>query len=46
MEKTKQQEVDLLNSYYSNGSNQILIVYEVIRTGSEDVIREFVKGKP
>ena len=45
MEKTKSQELEVLNGYYNSGANQIVIVYGHVSTGSETVIAEFVKEK-
>ena len=45
MEKTKRQELEVLNGYYNSGANQIVIVYGHVSTGSETVIDAFVEGK-
>ena len=45
MEKTKVQELEVLNGYYNSGANQIVIVYGHIRTGSATVITTFAKDK-
>ncbi|WP_026526972.1 ATP-binding protein [Butyrivibrio sp. VCD2006] len=45
MEKTKSQELEVLNGYYNSGANQIVIVYGHVSTGSQTVISEFNKGK-
>ena len=45
MEKSKQKELEILNSYYATGKNQILIVYGHLRTGSETVITTFSEDK-
>ena len=45
MEKTKVQELNILNSYYNTGKNQILIVYGHQKTGSEDMIEAFISEK-
>jgi AAA+ ATPase superfamily predicted ATPase len=45
MEKTKVQELEILNDYYNTGKNQILIVYGHIKTGSENVLKSFAKDK-
>ncbi|WP_026665861.1 ATP-binding protein [Butyrivibrio sp. FC2001] len=45
MEKTKVQELEVLNGYYNSGDNQIVIVYGHIRTGSATVITTFADDK-
>ena len=45
MEKSKVQELDILNSYYETGKNQIVIVYGHIKTGSETVLTTFASDK-
>ncbi len=45
MEKTKVQELNILNSYYKSGKNQILIVYGHIKTGSIDMLDAFASDK-
>ncbi|WP_029321243.1 ATP-binding protein [Butyrivibrio sp. AE3004] len=45
MEKTKLQELEVLNSYYRTGKNHIVIVYGHIRTGSQSVIKTFAADK-
>ncbi len=45
MEKTKVQELEVLNGYFNSGDNQIVIVYGHIRTGSATVITTFAEDK-
>lgn len=45
MEKTKIQELEVLNDYYKSGKNQLVIVYGHIRTGSQTVISAFASDK-
>ncbi len=45
MEKTKTQELEILNNYFDSGKNQIVIVYGHRRTGSQDVLLKFAEDK-
>ncbi len=45
MEKTKVQELNVLNNYYNSGKNQILIVYGHVKTGSVDMLVKFIEDK-
>ncbi len=45
MEKTKEQELGILDGYYNNGKNQIVILYGHIKTGSETVLNTFANDK-